>query len=96
MALYLNARNQLVHKEVISIGTLNANLVHPREAFQPAIEFSASAVIVAHNHPSGDPTPSAEDRVLTVRLDDAGKLLGVELLDHVVIAKNGFKSLKNK
>jgi len=80
--------------EVISIGTLDANLVHPREVFQPAIEFSAAAAIISHNHPSGDPAPSAEDRAVTQRLAEAGTLLGIELLDHVIIAKNGFVSVK--
>jgi len=93
--LYLNTRNKLIHDEVISIGTLNANLVHPREVFQPAVEFSAAAVIVAHNHPSGDAGPSTEDREVTKRLSDAGNLLGIELLDHVIITRNGFKSCRD-
>ncbi|OGY92200.1 MAG: hypothetical protein A3H70_00930 [Candidatus Komeilibacteria bacterium RIFCSPLOWO2_02_FULL_48_11] len=92
--LYLNVRNKLIHDEVISIGTLDANLVHPREVFQPAIEFSAAAVIVAHNHPSGEAAASAEDRAVTQRLTEAGKLLGIELLDHVIITKGGFVSLR--
>ena len=92
--LYLNIRNKLIHDEVISIGTLDANLVHPREVFQPAIEFSAAAVIISHNHPSGDPAPSAEDRAVTARLTEAGALLGIELLDHVIVAKDGFASCK--
>ncbi len=92
--LYLNVRNKLIHDEVISIGTLDANLAHPREVFQPAIEFSAAAVIVAHNHPSGEAAASPEDREVTRRLTEAGKLLGIELLDHVIIARDGFVSVK--
>lgn len=94
--LYLNTRNKLIHDEVISIGTLDANLVHPREVFQPAIEFSAAAVIAAHNHPSGDCEPSEDDLTMTKRLVEAGKILGIELLDHVIIAKDGFVSFKEK
>ena len=94
VVLYLNARNQLVHKETISMGTLNANLVHPREVFEPALKHSAAGIMVAHNHPSGDPKPSEDDLEITKRLAEAGKMMGVELLDHVIIATNshfGFK-----
>jgi DNA repair protein RadC len=86
LVLYLNTRNQLLHKEFVSIGTLNASLVHPREVFEPALRHSAAAVILVHNHPSGDPTPSQEDRELTRRLAEAGRLLGVEVLDHVIVS----------
>ena len=94
MVLYLNARNQLIHKETISIGTLNASLVHPREVFKPAIDHLAASIIVAHNHPSGGCEPSEADVMLTGRLSDAGKLLGIEVADHLVITKNSFKSMK--
>lgn len=94
VVLYLNARNQLVHKETISIGTLNANLVHPREVFKPAIEHLAASIIVAHNHPSGDPEPSAADLDLTERLIDAGKLLGIELADHIIITAGKYFCIK--
>ena len=87
VALYLNARNQLVAKETVSVGTLTANLVHPREVFQPAVAHSAASVIVLHNHPSGDPTPSEEDIVLTARLKEAGELMGITLLDHVIVGE---------
>ncbi len=96
VVLYLNARNQLVHKELISIGTLNASLVHPREVFKPAIDCLTTAVIAAHNHPSGDPEPSEDDLEITKRLREAGKILGIELLDHVIVTKNGFVSLKER
>ncbi|OGS20814.1 MAG: hypothetical protein A3J83_07820 [Elusimicrobia bacterium RIFOXYA2_FULL_40_6] len=87
VVLYLNARNELLHKEFISIGILNASIVHPREVFAPAIERLASSIIVAHNHPSGDTTPSEDDRKLTKRLIESGKLLGIEVLDHVIVSE---------
>ncbi|MDP3043521.1 MAG: DNA repair protein RadC [bacterium] len=96
VVLYLNARNQLVHKETISIGTLNANLVHPREVFKPAIDCLASSMILAHNHPSGDSEPSEDDLDLTKRMVDAGKILGIEVIDHVIITQNNFFSFKDK
>ncbi len=93
VALYLDARNQLLHKETISIGTLNTNLVHPREVFKPALENLAAGVIVAHNHPSGDPEPSEEDREITDRLKKAGEILGVNLVDSLVITEDRFRSV---
>jgi len=94
--LYLNARNRLIHDEVISIGTLNASIVHPREVLGPAIEFSAGAFIVAHNHPSGELNPSDEDLAITRRLAAAGKIVGIDLLDHVIVTKDGYTSLKQQ
>ena len=96
VVLYLNARNQLVHKETVSVGTLNANLVHPRDVFEPALKYSAASVMVAHNHPSGDPKPSEDDLEITKRLTDAGKMMGVEVLDHVIVAKNSHFSFKEE
>jgi DNA repair protein RadC len=90
VALYLNARNQLIHKETISIGTLNASLVHPREVFKPAIEHLAASVILAHNHPSGGMESSRADEKMTERLREAGKLLGIEVKDHIIITNNAF------
>ena len=94
--LYLNARNKVIHDEVISIGTLTANLVHPREVFQPAIEYLACGVIIAHNHPSGDPEPSEDDLEITRKLATVGKTMDIELLDHIIIGKNKYVSLKEK
>jgi DNA repair protein RadC len=94
VVLYLNARNQLIHKETVSIGTLNANLVHPREVFKPAIDCLAASIIIAHNHPSGDAEPSDDDLAITKRLQEAGKLLGIEVIDHVVVADIFLSSLK--
>ena len=88
VALYLNARNELIHREDISIGTVNASIVHPRDVFAPALEHNATAVIVAHNHPSGTADPSPEDREVTVRLRDAGRLLGITLIEHLVLTKD--------
>ncbi len=96
VALYLNARSQLVHKETISMGTLNANLVHPREVFEPALKHSAANIMVAHNHPSGDPKPSEDDLEITKRLAEAGKMMGVEVLDHVIISTNNHFSFKEE
>ena len=96
IALYLNARNQLVYKETISMGTLNANLVHTREVFEPALKHSAAGIMVAHNHPSGDPKPSEDDLEITKRLVEAGKMMGVELLDHVIIATSNHFSFKEE
>lgn len=95
-ALYLDTRRFLIATETVSVGTLDSSLVHPREVFRPAIAHAASAVLVAHNHPSGDPEPSAEDLALTRRLDKAARLLGLALLDHVVVARRGFVSLRER
>lgn len=94
--LYLNARNKLIHDEVISIGTLTANLVHPREVFQPAIEFLAAAIILVHNHPSGDPEPSKDDIIVTRQLIEVSKIMGFEILDHIVVGKERYVSMKDR
>jgi DNA repair protein RadC len=94
LVLYLNTRNQLLAKEFVSIGTVNASLVHPRECFEPALRVSAASVILVHNHPSGDPSPSEEDRELTRRLAEAGRLLGIDVLDHVIVAEHRHFSLQ--
>lgn len=88
VALYLNARNELVHREEISVGTVNASIVHPRDVFAPALEHNATAVIVAHNHPSGSPEPSGEDREVTERLRLAGRNLGIALIKHLILTEN--------
>jgi DNA repair protein RadC len=94
MILCLNARRQLVHDEMVSVGTLSASLVHPREVFSPAIVHGAAAVVAMHNHPSGDPNPSSEDREVTRRLQRAGELLGIPLADHVVVCESSFFSFR--
>jgi DNA repair protein RadC len=91
----LNTRNFIVYVELVSIGTLNASLVHPREVFRFAIMKAVSGIIVVHNHPSGDMNPSDDDLSLTRRLCDAGKILGIDLHDHIIIADgSGYTSLK--
>jgi DNA repair protein RadC len=91
--LYLDAHYMVIHDEVISIGSLTSNIVHPREVFRPALEHSASAVILVHNHPSGVVTPSDADVIVTRQLVEAGKIMGVSVLDHVIIAKDKFESI---
>ncbi|MBI5208380.1 MAG: DNA repair protein RadC [Elusimicrobia bacterium] len=96
VALYLDARNRLIHRETVSIGTLTASLVHPREVFAPAVERRAASVVVAHNHPSGDPAPSPDDRKATNRLAKAGRILGIPLADHVLLSQAGYFSFREQ
>ena len=88
ITLYLNTKNGIIKQEVISVGSLSANVVHPREVFRTACVVSASSIIVAHNHPSGDPAPSREDIEITKKLAEAGKMIGIELLDHVILGQD--------
>lgn len=92
--LYLNSRYQIVHDELISVGSLTASIVHPREVFRPAIEHGAVAIIIAHNHPSGSTKPTDEDIIVTDQLRRAGQVLGIELLDHLVITAQSFARIK--
>ncbi len=92
--LYLNSHNKIIHDEVISIGTINTNLIHPREVFRPAIEYSSVAIVLAHNHPSGNLLPSEADINITEQLIKAGKIIGINILDHVIITKDSFISIK--
>jgi len=92
LVLHLDQKNRTTGLEVVSIGSLGATLVHPREVFKSAILSNAAAILVFHNHPSGDPTPSREDREMTGRLKSAGEILGIPLIDHVVIASEGYRS----
>ncbi len=96
LALYLDARHRVTAVETVSIGSLDASLVHPREVFRPALALGAAALIVAHNHPSGCPSPSADDLELTRRLLHCGRLLGIELLDHVIVAGDRQASLREE
>lgn len=91
--LYLNSRYQVIHDEIISVGSLTANIVHPREVFQPAITHSAVAVIIAHNHPSGILEPTAADLDVTAQLKAAGELLGIILLDHLIVSSTSYISI---
>ncbi|SFR11538.1 DNA repair protein RadC [Desulfoscipio geothermicus DSM 3669] len=95
-AILLNTKNQVIARETISIGTLNFSVVHPRELFKAAIRRSADGIILVHNHPSGDPTPSRGDTEVTKRLIEVGNVIGINVLDHLVIGDNKFVSLKTK
>lgn len=94
--LLVDGKHRLIDVEQVSEGTLTTSLVHPREVFRPALRRGAAALVVAHNHPSGDPEPSAEDVEVTRRLLDAGRLLGVPLLDHVVLGRGAYVSLRER
>ena len=93
-ALLLNTKNQVLGVDRIAVGTLNESTVHPREIFKNAVKMSAAGVVLVHNHPSGDPTPSRNDREITKRLVRAGEIIGISVLDHVVIGDNSYVSLK--
>lgn len=96
LVIMLGSRNQVTGKEIVSVGTLDSSLVHPREVFKGPIKKSAAAVVLAHNHPSGDPTPSDDDLSVTKRLIDSGILLGISVVDHVVITKDKYVSIREK
>lgn len=95
-ALYLNTKNEVIHRQTLFIGSLNSSIVHPREVFKEALRRSAASFICIHNHPSGNPEPSKEDIDVTKRLKEAGKLLGIELLDHIIIGDRKYVSLKER
>jgi len=96
VCLFLNTKNHVIGQETLSMGTLNSSLVHPREVFRAAIKRSSASILCAHNHPSGDPTPSPEDIHLTNRLIEAGQIIGIDVLDHIVIGDRTFVSLKEQ
>ena len=96
VVFFLDARNVVKGVQTVSIGTLTASLVHPREVYRPAVVSGSAAVIVCHNHPSGDLEPSAEDREATRRIAQAGRILGVSLLDHVIVTDAGYSSFRQR
>ncbi|MBY9079542.1 DNA repair protein RadC [Paenibacillus sp. HN-1] len=96
VVLFLDTKNRMIKRKTIFVGSLNAAIVHPREVFKAAIENSAASIICVHNHPSGNPTPSQEDILLTKRLVNVGELVGIDVLDHVVVGREGFVSLKER
>ena len=96
MVIYLNARNELLFRKHVFTGTLNASLIHPREIFNEALKQNAASVILVHNHPSGDAEPSQDDLEITKRIAEAGKIMGIDILDHVIITKNKIFSFKEK
>ena len=95
-SLLLDTKNRVLAIKTVSIGDLSSSIVHPREVYKDAVLASAASLIVAHNHPSGDPTPSAEDVSVTKRLIQAGEIMGIDLLDHIVIGDGVFASLKER
>ena len=95
-AVLLNTKNHVLKTVEISVGSLDSSLVHPRECFRPAVAASAASIILLHNHPSGDPEPSADDIAITKRLKEAGKNLGIDVLDHIIFGHGTFVSLKEK
>ncbi len=96
IAVLLNTKNEVINWEVISIGSLNASIVHPREVFNRAIKRSAASLIVVHNHPSGHIDPSREDINITKRLFEAGQLIGIPLIDHIIIGRDKYYSFKEE
>lgn len=96
VVVFLNTKNVVIGKEIVFKGSLNSSVVHPREVFSEAIKRNCASIIVAHNHPSGDPTPSGEDNNVTIRLKECGKIVGIDLLDHVIIGEGKYVSLKEK
>lgn len=94
VVFFLDVQNQIIKKDIISIGILDTSLVHPREVFEPAIKYSTAQIILAHNHPSNNLEPSPEDISVTRRLIRAGEIIGIEILDHVIVTKDSYFSLK--
>lgn len=95
-AVYLNTRHQVLAVDLVSVGSLNASIVHPREVYKRGIVLSAAALLVVHNHPSGETEPSEDDLAITRRLQEAGSLLGIPLLDHLILGRTGYRSLKEE
>ncbi|NFR86247.1 JAB domain-containing protein [Clostridium botulinum] len=94
--IFLNTKNIVIGIKDVFKGSLNTSIVHPREIFKEAVNKSSAKIIISHNHPSGDPTPSKEDINITLRIKECGEIMGIQLLDHIIIGKNGFISLKEK
>ncbi len=94
--IFLNTKNIVIGTKDVFKGSLNTSIVHPREIFKEAVNKSSAKIIICHNHPSGDPTPSKEDINITLRIKECGEIMGIQLLDHIIIGKNGFISLKEK
>ncbi|MHC5268250.1 RadC family protein [Enterococcus sp. LJL98] len=96
LCLYLNTKNEIIHRQTLFIGSLNQSIAHPREIFRVAVRYSAARIICAHNHPSGNPEPSMNDRQFTRRLKECGEMMGIELLDHLVIGDQSYVSLREE
>lgn len=96
MVIYLDRKGGIITRGSVSVGGLHSSIVHPREVYKTAIKRSAASVILVHNHPSGDPAPSREDIEITRRLIEAGRIIGIEVMDHIIIGENNYCSLKEK
>ena len=96
VVFHLNTKNKIILREIVSIGILNSSLIHPRETFRTAIINNANSIILAHNHPSGDTTPSPDDISVTKRMVQAWEIIGIKVLDHVITGKNNYTSMKEK
>ena len=94
--VHVNTKNQVLKIETTAIGILSSSPVHPREVFKEAVRMSSAGLILAHNHPSGDPSPSQDDLLLTIRLREAGEILGIQVIDHVIFGDNRYVSLKER
>ncbi|WP_208559017.1 RadC family protein [Marinilactibacillus kalidii] len=94
VAIYLNTKNEIIKKETVFKGSLNSSVAHPREIFRGAVKYSAARIIIAHNHPSGNPNPSEADLLFTERMAKAGEMMGIEVLDHIIVGENRYISLK--
>jgi DNA repair protein RadC len=94
VAFYLDTQHRLIERRIISVGTLDASLIHPREVFEPALQLSAAALVLAHNHPSGSVEPSDDDIAITKRIADAGDLLGITFIDHIIVSDKEFRTIE--
>lgn len=96
IVLYLNAKNEVIKKKTVFIGSLNQSVAHPREIFKIAVKTSTARMIIAHNHPSGNPSPSSQDIAFTERIAECGRLMGIDILDHLIIGENSYISLREE
>ncbi|MGS0971918.1 MAG: RadC family protein [Candidatus Izemoplasmataceae bacterium] len=94
IGLFLNTKGELIKKETIFVGSLNTSVIHPREIFKEAVKVSAASIVIAHNHPSGDPSPSSQDIEITKRLHQNGLMMDIEVLDHIIVGQNKYFSFK--
>ncbi len=96
VVLHVDGKNRIIAKETISIGSLNQTIIHPREVFKAAVHNNSAGLILLHNHPTGDPTPSREDREITRRLEEAGEIIGIRVIDHIIIGSSSYYSMTDK